>query len=206
MKKILLLFIFIYFTTSSFAQISRLLNFNAGGMVSVQWDISKPMSPMTDFVNNTSTKGFNVDYRHCYQNNIILGGRIGWNHFYENSVLVIKENDDNTISVEHIKHTVNATPILFVADYIIPSDKFIPYIGIGIGAYQIGTIVSQENITTESNNSFHFGVSPEIGITIPSILSNFGFNISTRYNHAFGTKKASSYSWFNFSIGFSFMY
>jgi len=206
MKKIIVTLIIIFFSQSAFTQISNLLNFNSGGIINIQWDISKPLSPTTDFVNNTSTKGFNVDYRHCYQNNIIIGGRIGWNHFYENSVLVIKENDDNTISIDRIKHSFNAIPMLLVADYMIPSNKFIPYAGIGIGAYQIGTVVTHNNITTESNNSFHFGVSPEIGITIPSILSNFGFNMSTRYNYAFGTKKTSSYSWFNFSIGFSFMY
>ena len=206
MKKILVSIAILFFTTSAFTQISNLLNFNAGGMITVQWDISRPMGTMTDFVNKTSTAGFNVDYRHCYQNNIIIGGRTGWNHFYENSIIVIKENIDNTISIEHIKQSVNATPILFVADYMIPSNRFIPYAGIGIGGYFMGTIVSKDNVTTESNNSFHFGVSPEIGITIPSILSNFGFNMSTRYNHAFGTKKASSYSWFNFSIGFSFLY
>jgi outer membrane protein len=206
MKKILISIVIIFISTSAFSQISRLLNFNAGGMINIQWDISKPMGSMTNFVNNTSTKGFNIDYRHCYQNNIIIGGRIGWNHFYENTLLVIEDNIDNTISIEHGKNSVNAIPILFVADYMIPSDLFIPYVGIGIGGYFMGTIVSQENITTVSNNSFHFGVSPEIGITIPSILNNFGFNMSTRYNHAFATKKASSYSWFNFSIGFSFMY
>lgn len=205
MKKILITLTILLLTSSIYAQISNLINFNSGGMISVQWDMSMPMSSMSDFVKNTSFTGFNVDYRHCYQHNIILGGRIGWNHFYENRMQVIKDVN-NTITISHFKHTLNAMPILLVADYMVRSEKFIPYAGIGIGGYYIGSVISQDNITTESNNSFHFGVSPEIGITIPSILSNFGFNMSTRYNYALGTKKASSYSWFNFSIGFSFMY
>jgi len=206
MKKAIITLTIILITAQLFAQFSNLLHLNSGGMVNVQWDMSSPSGTMNDFVGNTSTTGINIDYRHCYQHNIIFGGRMGWNHFYENRLTVIKENPDNTIALSHIKNTVNAVPILFVVDYMIKSDKIIPYAGIGIGTYYISSIISQDNITTESNNLFHFGVSPEIGITIPSILSNFGFNLSTRYNHAFGTKKASSYSWFNFSIGFSFMY
>ncbi len=206
MRKIITTITVILLTVPIFAQFSNLLHLNSGGMVNVQWDISKPSNIMADFVGNTSFTGINIDYRHCYQNSIIIGGRMGWNHFYENRLTVIIENPDNTIALSHTKNTVNAAPILFVVDYMIKSDKIIPYAGIGIGTYYISSIISQDNITAESNNSFHFGVSPEIGITIPSILSNFGFNLSTRYNHAFGTEKVSSYSWFNFSIGFSFMY
>ncbi len=174
-------------------------------MVNVQWDMSKPVGTMTDFVQNTSYIGINIDYKHCYRNNIIIGLRVGWNKLYENGLLIIKEND-NTISLENIKHSVNAIPLLFVADYMIRSEKIIPYVGFGIGGYYIVSAVSHDNVITEDNNSFHFGVSPEIGITIPSILSNFGFNMSTRYNYAFKTKNASDYSWFNLSIGLSFMY
>ncbi len=206
MKKTIITIAVILFTTQVFAQFGSLLRLNSGGMVNVQWDISAPTGSMSDFVGNTSFTGINIDYRHCYQHNIILGGRVGWNHFYENRLTVIIEEPDKTIALSHTKNTVNAAPILFIADYMVSSNKFIPYAGIGIGGYYINSIISQDNITTESNNSFHFGVSPEIGIKIPSILSNFGFNLSTRYNYAFATKKAPSYSWFNFSIGFSFMY
>ena len=206
MKKIIITTLILLITTSGFAQFSRLLSFNSGGMLSVQWDISKPMSPMNDFVGNTSLSGFNIDYKHCYQHNIIIGGRTGLDHFYENRLTVIKEGIDNTISLSYTKNTINAVPIMFVTDYMVKSEKFIPYVGVGIGVYYIGSKIVTDNVTTQNNNSFHFGVSPEIGITIPSILSNFGFNFNTKYNYAFGTSKVSSYSWFNFSIGLSFMY
>jgi len=204
-KLLLIVFIAILFSSSAKAQFGNLLDYNSGGMVSVQWDISKPVGTMSDFVPNTSYIGVNIDYKHCYKNNIIIGVRTGWNKFYENGLLIIKE-EDNTISQNSIKHTVNAIPTLFVVDYMIRSEKIIPYVGFGIGGYFIGSAISYDNIITEDNNSFHFGVSPEIGVTIPSILSNFGFNMSTRYNHAFATNSASNYSWFNFSIGLSFMY
>ena len=202
MKKILVTFSIILFTSSLFAQ---LFSFNSGGMISVQWDMAKPMGSMTDFVKNTSFTGINIDYRHCYKNNIIIGGRTGWNSFYENRKLVIIE-DGQPISYQNIQHKVNTVPIMFVVDYMVNSDKIIPYAGIGIGTYYIGSSTISNNVTNESNNSFHFGVSPELGITIPFIVSNFGLNLSSRYNYAFGTSESDEYSWFNFSIGLSFMY
>ena len=206
MKRVLLVLLtVILFCTSANAQFGKLLNFNSGGMVSVQWDILKPVGTMTDFVQNTSYIGFSLDYKHCYQHNLLFGVRTGWNKLYENGFLIIKENDA-TISLENIKHSVNAIPILLVANYMIRSEKIIPYIGFGIGGYYIVSAITEDNLITEDNNSFHFGVSPEIGITIPSIMRNFGFNMSTKYNYAFKTKNASDYSWLNFSIGLSFMY
>ncbi len=206
MRKILIIITAILISTSAFSQFADLLKFNSGGMVSIQWDMSKPTASMTNFVGNTSFSGFNIDYKHCYQHHIILGGRTGLNYFYENRIELIMGGADSTISLVHFKNALKAVPIMFVADYMIESDKFIPYLGIGIGTYYIGTAVSNDNVVTESNNSFLFGVSPEIGITIPSIFRNFGFNFSTKYNYAFGTSKAPNYSWFNFSIGLSFMY
>ena len=202
MKKILITFTIILFSSSVFAQLFR---FNNGGMINVQWNIAKPMGSMTDFVENTSFAGINIDYRHCYKNNIIIGGRTGWNDFYENRNLLIIEDGEFT-SNKNIQQKVNTVPIMFVVDYMINSNKIIPYAGIGIGTYYIGSSTVSNNVTTESNNSFHFGVSPELGITIPFIVSNFGLNVSSRYNYAIGNSKSDSYSWFDFSIGFSFMY
>ena len=205
MKKILITLITIFLTSSIFAQFSELLRFNSGGLVSVQWNMAQPVGSMTDFVNNTSFKGINIDYRHCYKKNIILGGRIGWNSFFENKGLSNIE-DGTTTSYTNLEHKVNAIPMLVVVDYMVRSDKFIPYAGVGIGAYFINSYVSSNNVKTTSTNSFHFGVSPEVGITIPFIISNFGLNVSTRYNYAFGAGSSSGYSWFDFNIGLSMMY
>ena len=199
MKKILVTFAIILFTSSLFAQLFR---FNSGGMISAQWNMAKPMGSMTDFVGNASYTGINIDYRHCYKNNIIVGGRIGWNYFNEDQKLLDTVNVQITSQV----NTVNVIPMMFVVDYMVNSDKIIPYAGIGIGAYYIGQSTVSNNVITESNNSFHFGVSPELGITIPFIVSNFGLNVSSRYNYALGNSKSDSYSWFDFSIGISFMY
>ncbi len=205
MKRILIIVTVTLLSLSASSQFRDMLNFNSGGMFSVQWNIAKPLGSMHDFVKNTSFSGVSFDYRHCYKKDIIIGGRIGWNYFYENKGLTNVEDGTST-TYKPIDHNVNVIPILLVVDYMPNSNKFIPYAGIGIGTYFINSTVSSNNVVTNSNNTFHFGVSPEVGLTIPFIISNFGLNVNTRYNYALGAGSSSGYSWFDFCVGISFMY
>ncbi len=205
MKRTLIVVTVTLLSITASAQFRDLLNFNSGGMLGVQWNIAKPVGSMHDFVKNTSFSGISIDYRHCYKKDIIIGGRTGWNYFYENKGLSNVE-DGITSTYKPIDHNVNIIPILVVVDYMPRSNKFIPYAGIGIGTYFINSTVSSNNVNTESSNTFHFGFSPEVGLTIPFIISNFGLNVNTRYNYALGAGSSSGYSWFDFCIGISFMY
>ncbi len=205
MKKVLFTFTIIILSSSLFAQFGELLRFNSGGLINLQWNMAKPVGSMSDLMTNTSFSGFNIDYRHCYKNNIIIGGRVGLNSFLE-SRNVITFDVANDISYGNIDYRINAVPIMFIVDYMFSSNKFIPYVGIGVGTYFINSSTVLNNSTTEKNSSFHFGVSPEVGITIPFIISNFGLSLSSRYNYALGAGTSSGYSWFDFNIGISFMY
>lgn len=205
MKRTLIIVTVTLISITASAQFKDLLNFNSGGMLGVQWNIAKPVGSMHDFVKNTSFSGISIDYRHCYKKDIIIGGRTGWNYFYENKGLSNVE-DGTSSTYTPIDHNVNIIPILVVVDYMPRSNKFIPYVGIGIGAYFINSTVSSNNVNTKSSNTFHFGLSPEVGLTIPFIISNFGLNVNTRYNYALGAGSSSGYSWFDFCIGISFMY
>ncbi len=205
MKKIILSGVIILIATMANAQFRDFFRFNSGGLVSIQWNISSPTGDMKASTSITTLKGVSIDYRHCYKQNFIFGGRTGWHTFYEDrGITDIK----NGISTNYIKNenTISAIPILFVVDYMVPSQKFIPYAGIGLGGYFIRTTNITNISGTQNNNSFHFGVSPEVGITIPTIISNFGFNISTRYNFVLKSAGTSNFSWFDFNIGLSFMY
>ncbi len=192
-------------STSMFAQLGNLLYFNSGGKISLQWNMASPMGDMKDVTSKYSFSGISIDYRHCYKQNFIIGGRTGWNGFYENKGLTDLENGV-TKKYTRLENKINVIPLLFIVDYMVPSNKFIPYAGIGIGGYFINSSISSDIIGTQNTNSFHFGVSPEVGITIPFIISNFGLNLSTRYNFVVKTSNTSNFSWFDFNIGLSFMY
>ncbi len=205
MKRTLIIVTVTLLSLSASAQFRDMLNLNSGGMFSVQWNIAKPLGSMDDFVKNTSFSGVSFDYRHCYKKDIIIGGRTGWNYFYENKGLTNVEDGTST-TYKPLNHKVHVIPLMLIVDYMVKSNKFIPYAGIGIGTYFINSSVTSNNVKTASSNTFHFGVSPEVGLTIPFIISNFGLNLSTRYNYALGAGSSSGYSWFDFNIGISFMY
>ena len=205
MKRTLIIVTVTLLSLSASAQFRDMLNLNSGGMFSVQWNIAKPLGSMDDFVKNTSFSGVSFDYRHCYKKDIIIGGRTGWNYFYENKGLTNVEDGTST-TYKPLNHKVHVIPLMLIVDYMVKSNKFIPYAGIYVGTYFLNSAVKYNNVMTASSNTFHFGVSPEVGLTIPFIISNFGLNLSTRYNYALGAGSSSGYSWFDFNIGISFMY
>ncbi|MBT3174451.1 MAG: hypothetical protein HN336_06350 [Lentimicrobiaceae bacterium] len=205
MKKYTLLFLIVLSSISMSAQFGEVLRFNSGGMLSIQWNVSTPIGELKNLTDKTTLNGISIDYRHCYKRNIIIGGRTGWQKFFEDKGITNLENNSTSTYV-NVENKVSIAPILIVMDYMIPSEKFIPYLGIGVGAYFISTSNSYDRTLEQSNNSFHFGVSPEAGISIPFIISNFGLNISTRYNFALKTSETITFSWFDFNVGLSFMY
>ncbi len=205
MKKVTTIILVLLISFSANAQFRDILSFNSGGMLSVQWNVSAPMGVTKDFTDPVTMKGISVDYRHCYKRDFIFGGRTGWHKFYEDKGITNIKNGSTSNYVRQ-ENTINAYPILFVVDYMVPSQKFIPYAGLGVGGYFMRTTESNDLIGTTNTNSFHFGVSPEAGITIPFIISNFGLTVSTRYNFVLKSSKTDNFSWFDFNVGLSFMY
>ena len=74
MRRIIITAIAIIMSTSMFAQLGNLLYFNSGGKISLQWNMASPMGDMKDITSKYSFSGISIDYRHCYKQNIIIGG------------------------------------------------------------------------------------------------------------------------------------
>ena len=207
MKKFItsILLIIVVFNVQSQSFFSELLQFNSGGMLSLQWNIGQPTGSMKDFTSKTSIAGINLDFKHCYRNGIILGGRAGWQNFNEDIGLSnVKTRTSATYTKEINK--INVVPILVTADYLFNSNIILPYAGMGLGVFYVSQSTEINNVKTYSEKSFNFGISPEIGVTIPFIVSYAGMNINTKYNYAFGAGSSSGMGWFEFNVGISIMY
>ncbi len=196
--RIFLLYIFLLlFSLASFSQ--------TGSMWSLQWEAAIPMGNTKTQMEKNSYKGVSFEYKKCITPNILVGGHIGLNSFFEEKGASSIVFDNDTI-YGNFDNSLRAIPIMLTAGYLLDTDKFIPYAGIGLGVYNIrGKSVTGIN-EYETENAWHFGLSPEVGITIPFIVSNFGLNLNTKYNLAIKTKNAPTHSWFSFGIGLSFMY
>jgi hypothetical protein len=195
----------IFFLLLTLILLSSTLFSQKGGMISLQWNMAVPTGQTNDFVGNISLKGVNLDYRLCIKPNIYVGARAAWNVFYEDQGWKTVSVDNNTM-YSNYRHYINTIPVMLSGGYLFNSRKFVPYAGLNLGAYYI----TSKNLAADGNavyqNAVHFGVAPEIGISIPFIISNFGLNITTRYNWAIGMNDVPGYSWVDASVGISFMY
>jgi outer membrane protein W len=77
-----------------------------------------------------------------------------------------------------------------------------PYLGLGIG-----TIYDLRNtnmgLWTIEQDNWHFLLSPEAGLVFP-VGPDVGLKLSAKYDYAFKTSSAGSFSNLNFNIGFIF--
>jgi len=186
-------------STAAFSQGSGIWNF--------QWDMGMGVGETADFVSQYSLRGFALEGRGYVTENITIGGRWAWDIFYENyGWTTEKYNDGQTSVFGYKRHYMNTMPIMATAHYTFNSNKFIPYIGFGIGTYYIETR-DMLGIYYLQEDAWHFGIAPEVGVIIPfGQTSNWGLNLNFRYNWAAKTKDTKQQTWINPSIGFSYFW
>ena len=194
MKKTSIVFIFLAVPFISMAQLS-LFNLN--------YSMSVPLGETSDYIGNTSFRGASFEGRAFLNDNISVGGYIGWNVFDET-----KHNADYSGQGVDVHGTqfrfLNLLPIQVIGHYYLGGDfeKITPYVGLGAGTTHSLQRVEIGLVAFENNN-WHLSFSPEVGVYIP-INYNVGFNVSARYDYAV---KSNDYTYSNltFNIGFSFL-
>jgi len=197
MRSIFIIISVLFFSIQNFAQ--------TGSMWSLQWEAALPVGETRSLMKNNSYKGISFEYKKCFRQNIIYGGRVAYNSFYENKGLSTIEID-NTLVSGYFQNYMNIVPIMLTAGYLFNNRQLVPYAGLGVGTYYIQSKSITGSQTYITENAWHFGFSPEVGLTIPFIVSNFGLNLNAKYNYAVKTKNTPGHSWFSFGIGLSFMY
>lgn len=199
MKKNKIFLTALFVVTMSFGSFAQ-----GGGIWNFQWVIGVPMGETSDFLSQASVRGFGVEGRGFVTDNLTVGGRIGWQTFYQNFDFVTIETEDFTISGYQRKY-VNAIPITIGAHYYFGRARVLPYAGVGVGPYYVETRDYMGIYYVEEKN-WHFGVAPELGVVIPFGDSNSGINFAAKYQYAAKTKDAQSVSWLEFDIGISYVF
>lgn len=163
------------------------------------YDISIPMGATKQLVDKTSFRGFGIDGRGFINQNVTLGGSWSWNVFYEKRDNEYYSIDTRTIHGNQYRYS-NAMPFMFTSHYYFGEDAGIrPYFGTGAG-----TIWKEErvNIGTYSvtDNSWQFGVTPEVGVYLPVGTTAFIF-LNAKYTYGVKTSKLEPTSYLNIGIG-----
>ena len=171
----------------------------------INYEVSFTTGDTREFINKVSFRGIGVQFKKFVKEKWTVGFTADWNVFHEVTDRLGSFNIGDEIAGNvkgNQNRVLNAFPILATAHYWAGSeDKHRPFAGLGLGAYHfkqrldIGILSIQEN-------SWHFGISPEIGYLIP-ISYNVDFLFAFRWNYAFKSGDVANKSYFAVLAGFS---
>ena len=175
-----------------------------GGHVSVQYDMSFGTGDLGDFISKGSFRGASIQYRYPATDNILVGGDIGWNVFYEKKDKASYTIDTRTLTGIQSRYQ-NAMPILVSADYLfLPDNAAKPYIGLGIGTMYTERVVNMGTwILTQ--NPWHFAIKGEAGLMY-ELPSGFTFKLAGKYLNGFKAGDLENQGYFTVSIGAAFTF
>ena len=184
------------------------VNSSAQSFWALNWDITKGTGETGDFIGNVNFRGLSFDGRVFINDNISVGGQVGWKTMYEKltdlpPIEIEEDGISGDISGTQM-HYLNVFPALVTSHYYFDSGDVKPYIGIGLG----GVWSEQRNdvgLRSFYADSFAFGVQPEIGVFVPVGFSSSGINLAARYLYGTSAGDLDSLGTFTFSIGFAFM-
>ena len=170
----------------------------------VQWNISVPTGAFEDFINESSVRGLQFGGTYHFETNVTLGGSIGYGAFFKKTDKITVDYNNNTITAIHFRDLYSYF-IMAEAGYAYQTDFLItPYARLGIGAYYT-ELVTQIGLLYWRDESWNFGLRPEIGalITIPN--SGVGFVVNAKYNAAINyTNNLDNLNYWTFGVGFVF--
>jgi len=191
----------IFLSTSAFSQ--------GGGYWNFQWSLGFPTGNTKDFVSKASLRGFGLEGRGFVTDQLLVGGRIAWNVFYEDYGNITQQVNETTVITGYTQKYLNAMPLMVTGHYEFNQHggSVLPYVGVGLGTYYmqsrdfVGIYYTQEN-------DWHFGFYPEVGVVVPlgGSTSNTGLNAAVQYNMAAKTKNAAAQSWIGLNIGITYIF
>lgn len=188
MKKIIL-FGLLLFSGNVFAQ----------GMYGVNYSLAVPLGQTEDFISNISWQGFGFDWKYMLTERFSSGISAGWKVFYDEKEGSFTSNTQ-TITGRQYRY-INAIPVYLTFDfYKNEEEKIRPYGGFGLGTIWVERRTDM-GIYTGSDNNWHFGIAPEIGLMVPLGLRT-SIYASLNYNVALKAKESITYSFIDFHLGF----
>lgn len=170
----------------------------------VQWNISVPTADFENFINETSIRGLEFGGNYHFETNVTLGGAIGYAAYFKKTGKMTIEYQNNTVTAVHFRD-VYSYFIMAEAGYAYQTDfPVTPYARIGIGAYYT-EMDTQVGLLYWEDQSWNFGLRPEIGALIQVPNSGIGFIVNAKYNTAFNyTTNLDNLNYFAFGVGMIF--
>ena len=170
----------------------------------IQWNISVPTGDFENFINESSVRGIQFGGTYHFETNVTLGGSVGYGAFFKKTGRMTVDYNNNTITAIHFRDLYSYY-FMAEAGYAYQTDFIItPYGRMGIGAYYT-EMVAQIGLLYWTDESWNFGLRPEIGALIALPNSGVGFIVNAKYNAAINySENLDNLNYFTFGIGFIF--
>jgi hypothetical protein len=166
------------------------------------WSMASPMQNSKDFVSDYSFRGLGLDWRQM-KGTTSFGLNLGWNTMNEESFRTSGADQADLTGFQF--RYINAYSILLSAHkYLGQAGNARPFIGLKSGTYYIDRR-TDVGLWRISDNSWHFGVAPELGFAIPmqGNLQYESFYTTVRYNYALAAGDTPYQSWLSVDVGFA---
>jgi opacity protein-like surface antigen len=190
MKKVLYIIFFTAIASAAMAQNSY---------ISWQYSVGFTTGDLHNYIKPVSWRGFDFDYRKFVKPNVGVGFEVGWNVFYEKKPFDTYTNGKWDYSGKQYRYSNNVPILVSAAYYINPTEKFTPFIGLGIGTMysQRDTEMGQYSFELDA---WHFAMRPELGVIFNS-QDGVGISLSTKYFYGVKTGDLPAEGFFTLNIG-----
>lgn len=173
--------------------------------VIVGYNMATPLGKTSEFTDNFSLRGINAEQRFFLTDNMLtVGYNFGWQVFHENIPEQTIIFDNGAVYGNQFRY-INVFPMQATVHYHLMPESYVrPYFGSGIGATR-KLQVTEIGLHSESNNSWHMGISPEAGALF-DLWEHFNLITALRYNYAFKNGNYESYSSLSFNFSLVWVY
>ncbi len=174
--------------------------------LALTYNVSVPIGNTADYIGQVSFRGAAFDYRQERTRYWTLGFTAAWHVFNEEVFGTasgtrtgeVGPGQGIDITGNQFRY-INAFPLLVTSHYYFGKEihtRF--YAGGGVGTYYIKARTELSQFAFTEDN-WHFGLAPEVGVTTPLGEGMGIFNV--RWNYAFKSGDVDAQSYFTFAVG-----
>ncbi|MGD9400639.1 MAG: hypothetical protein PVF95_00065 [bacterium] len=170
------------------------------------YNVSFALGDTREFIDAVSWRGWNLEGRWFHNDNLSFGLSWHWT--------TLHEQETGTWPVEggHVTggqfRRISTSPFLVNTHWHFVNtrdryQKYIPYLGMGLGAYWIETRHEIGVFAFEDRN-WHFGLAPEAGMFVNLKFETY-LMVTLRYNYAFKSGSAESMQYVALMVGLAYL-
>lgn len=172
-------------------------------LFSINYAVSIPTGNTSDFIDQVSGRGINVEYQRFIDRNFAIGGELGTYTLYKKELNKVYTEGSASLSGIQYRYQ-NTYPILVSGTYFAnETGEFRPYAGLGIGTIAHDRRVDM-GVFSSDQTHWQFALRPELGILYRP-AQYVGFKLGAKYYQSFSSSELDGQSTVGINFGIVFI-